>query len=64
MTDDWLKEIDQKNMEGAVLLDFSAAFGVIDWCDWLQMTIEKTHVMVVLHLPHHGWKANRKLTES
>ena len=30
MTDDWLKEIDNKNMVGAVLLDFSAAFDIID----------------------------------
>ena len=30
MTDDWLKDIDQQNIVGAVLLDFSAAFDVID----------------------------------
>ena len=30
MTDDWLKEIDNRKMEGTVLLDFSAAFNVID----------------------------------
>ena len=29
MTDDWLKDIDQQNI-GEVLLDFSAAFDVID----------------------------------
>jgi hypothetical protein len=29
MSDDWLKEIDKKIM-GAVLLDFSAAFDIID----------------------------------
>ena len=30
MTDDWLKEIDNKKIVGAVLLDFSAAFNIID----------------------------------
>ena len=30
MTDDWLKEIDNKKIVGAVLLDFSAAFDIID----------------------------------
>lgn len=30
MTDDWQTDIDQQNMIGAVLLDFSAAFDVID----------------------------------
>ena len=30
MTDDWLKEMDNSKMTGAVLLDFSAAFDVID----------------------------------
>ena len=30
MTDDWLREIDDKNNVGAVLLDFSAAFDIID----------------------------------
>lgn len=30
MTEDWLREIDRKNMVGAVLLDYSAAFDVID----------------------------------
>ena len=30
MTDDWLKDIDQQNIVGAVLLDLSAAFDVID----------------------------------
>ena len=29
MTDDWLKEIDNKKIVGAVLLDFSAAFDII-----------------------------------
>jgi hypothetical protein len=27
---DWLREIDDKNIVGAVLFDFSAAFGIID----------------------------------
>ena len=30
MTDDWLREIDDKIIVGAVLLDFSAAFDIID----------------------------------
>ena len=30
ITDDWLKEIDNKKIAGAVLLDFSAAFDIID----------------------------------
>ena len=30
MTDDLLKEIDNKKIVGAVLLDFSAAFDIID----------------------------------
>lgn len=30
MTDDWLYQIDQKNLVGGVTLDFSAAFDVID----------------------------------
>ena len=30
MTDDWLREIDDRMIVGAVLLDFSAAFDIID----------------------------------
>ena len=30
MTDDWLREIDDKMIVGAVLLEFSAAFDIID----------------------------------
>jgi hypothetical protein len=30
MTDDWLREVDDKIITGAVLLDFSAAFYIID----------------------------------
>ena len=30
MTDDWLKEISNKKILGAVLLDFIAAFEIID----------------------------------
>lgn len=30
MTDDWLRQIDQKNTVGAVMLDFSAAFDIIN----------------------------------
>jgi hypothetical protein len=31
MTDDWLREIDDKKIVGAVLLDFSAAFDIIEY---------------------------------
>ena len=40
MTDDWLREIDDKNIVGAVLLDFSATFDIIDH----SLTLEK-HVL-------------------
>ncbi len=30
MTDDWLRDTDNKNLVGAVLLDFTAAFDIID----------------------------------
>ena len=30
MTDDWLKSMDDRKLVGAVLLDFSAAFNVVD----------------------------------
>ena len=32
MTDDWLREIDDKIIVGVVLLDFSAAIDIIDHC--------------------------------
>ena len=35
MTDQWMKEIDEKKMVGAVLLDHSAAFDLIDHRIWL-----------------------------
>ena len=31
MTDDWLKEIDNKKIVGAVLLDFSVTFDIIGY---------------------------------
>ena len=31
MTDDWLMDIEQKKLVGAVLLDFTAAFDIIDY---------------------------------
>ena len=43
MTDDWLREIDDKMVVGAVLLDFSAAFDIIDHslllekCMWIKI---------------------------
>ena len=30
ITDDWLKEIDNKKIVGAVMLDLSAAFDIVD----------------------------------
>ena len=36
MTDDWLKEIYNKKIVGAVLLDFSATFEIIDHNLWLR----------------------------
>ena len=30
MTDDWLREIDDKKIVGAVLLDFNVAFDIMD----------------------------------
>lgn len=35
MTDDWLKSIDDRRLVGALTLDFSAAFDVIDHYLWL-----------------------------
>jgi hypothetical protein len=40
MTDDWLREIDDKMIVGTVLLDFSAAFDITD-----QSRLEKTYVL-------------------
>ena len=40
MTDDWLRDIDHTMIEGAVLLDFSAAFDIID-----QSAAGKTYVL-------------------
>ena len=45
MTDDWVKEIDNNKIVGAVLLDFSAAFDIID------------HNLAFQPLPYHGFRA-------
>jgi predicted nucleotide-binding protein (sugar kinase/HSP70/actin superfamily) len=44
ITDDWLKDIYNKMIVGVVLLDFSAAFDVIDHN--IIMVIEKTYTIV------------------
>ena len=41
MTDDWLKEIDNKKIVGAVWLDFSAAFDISDH----NLQLEKENVL-------------------
>ena len=46
MTDDWVKEIDKK-IVGAVLLDFSAAFDIID-----QNQLLKKHTLLIKSLEH------------
>ena len=51
MSDDWLKEIDDKKMVGAVLFDFSAAFDIVD----LRLLVEKCTVPVKgLDTPTHS----------
>ena len=45
MTDDWLREIDNTNIVGAVLLDFSAAFDIIDH----NLLLEKNVCVMALH---------------
>ena len=47
ITDNWLKVIDNKKIVGAVLLDFSAAFDIID----------NVCVMAFQSLPYSGFKA-------
>jgi hypothetical protein len=44
VSDDWLREIDNKNIVGAVLIDFSAAFNIIDH----NLLLEK-RVFLALH---------------
>ena len=49
MTDDWLKEIDNKKIVGAVLLDFSAAFYIIDH----NLLLKKRIAMAFKPLPYN-----------
>jgi hypothetical protein len=44
MTDDWLREIDDKIIVGAVLLEFSASFDIIDH----SLLLENICVMALL----------------
>ena len=48
MTDGWLKEIDNKKIVGAVLLDFSAAFDIIDH----NLLLKKMYVLWLFNLCH------------
>ena len=50
MTDDWLREIDDKMIVGPVLLDFSAAFDIIDH----SLLLEK-HMCYGFTLPAITW---------
>ena len=50
MTADWLREIDAKMIVGAVLLDFSAAFDIIDH----SLLLEK-HMCYGFTLPAITW---------
>ena len=45
MTDDWLREIDDEIIVGDVLLDFSAAFDIIDAavCCWKHTSFMALH---------------------
>ena len=45
--DDWLKEIENKKIVGAVLLDFSAAFDIIG-----HNLLKKTYVLWLFNLCH------------
>ena len=45
MTDDWLREIDDKMIVWAVLFDFSAAFDMIDH----SLLLKKNVCVMVLH---------------
>ena len=53
MTDDWLKEIDNKKIVGAILLDFSAAVDIIDH----NLLLKNVCVMAFQPLPYHGFWA-------
>jgi hypothetical protein len=60
MTDDWLREIDDKKIVGAVLLDFNAAFDIINHSPllekrmcygftppailWIRVTVRRTSI--------------------
>ena len=48
MTDDWLREIDDTMIVGAVLLDFSAAFDIIEItvCCWKNVCVMALHPLL------------------
>ena len=48
MADDWLKEIDNKKIVGAVLLDFIAAFIIIDY----KLLLIKIYVFWLFNICH------------
>ena len=53
MTDDWLREIDNKKIAGAVLLDLSAAFDIIDH----NLLLKNVSAMAFQPLPYCGFRA-------
>jgi hypothetical protein len=46
MTDYWLREIDDKKIVGAVLLDFSVAFDIIDHSLLLEKRVMALHPLL------------------
>ena len=53
ITDDWLKEIDNNKIVGAVMLDFSEAFDIIDH----HLLWKNVCVMDLRPLSYHGLRA-------
>lgn len=52
ITDDWLKSMDDRRLVGAVLLDLSGAFVVIDHC----LLLGKLNIMVSVLLLFPRWR--------